>query len=160
MNDEEMHRATAREWRAAQIVFGAGFAIAIAVAGYFTWQQHKEAAQEQAALEAQQQQATQQAPAPPAQSAADQNRKDAMLVCAMELVNAKNFGIVPGYGQLISKYPHETGTRGRYACLAATQVAKYTLEADLICRNLQDPRCVLLYSITRDDGNVLYKRQG
>jgi hypothetical protein len=34
------------------------------------------------------------------------------------------------------------------------------IAADLVCRDLRDRRCVNLYSVTQDDGTVLYQRQG
>ena len=156
---DDMERATAREWAAARIVMIGGFAIAVVVAGYFAWQRHADT------LEAQQQQAQQiaalnqaQQPRQPfKETTQDEKAKGAMMFCAMELVNAKNMGIVPSFGQLASPLPRKTDTEGRYACLAATEVSKYVIEADLVCRQVTDPKCVHLHSIKTDDGSVLYQ---
>ena len=153
--DDANRRGTQREWLAARVVVVGGFLVAIAVAAYFTLRPAPQPVVEEqpAAPPAQQQVMT-------AQQAAEANARAGMMVCAMELVNAKNSGIIPSYGQLIDMLPKATGKRGRYVCRAATQAAKYAISADLVCRTLQDPRCVLLYRITAGDGTVLYQRQG
>ncbi|MBS0274943.1 MAG: hypothetical protein JSR55_11200 [Proteobacteria bacterium] len=156
---DDLKRATAREWAAARIVVIGGFALAIVVAGYFAWQRHE------AAVAAQQKQAQQIAALAKAQqqrpafreTTQDEKAKGAMLFCAMELVNAKNMGIVPSFGQLASPLPRKTDTQGRYACIAATQASEYVIEADLVCRQVNDPKCVHLHSIKTDDGTVLYQ---
>ena len=126
----------------------------IAVAAYFTLRPAPQpVAEVQPAAPAQQQMT-------PTQQAGDTNAKAGMMVCAMELMNAKNFGIIPSYGQLTSMVPKATDVRGRYICSAATSAAKYAIAADLLCRNLQDPRCVFLYRITTSNGTVLYQRRG
>ena len=153
MNDANM-RGIAREWLAARIVVVGGFLVAIAVAAYFTLRPAPQpVAEVQPAAPAQQQMTT-------AQQAADANAKAGMMVCAMELMNAKNFGIIPSYGQLTSIAPRATTVRGRYVCSAATSASQYIIAADLLCRTLQNPRCVFLYRITTGDGTVLYQRQG
>ncbi|HEX3666337.1 MAG TPA: hypothetical protein VHU23_14020 [Rhizomicrobium sp.] len=93
-----------------------------------------------------------------------QNRVQRILgeeaeVCTLALNNAKNFGIVPQYGQLASLRMVLTSVRGRYICAAQTKIAKYFLTLDLQCRDLKSPRCVSLYNIAQPDGTVLYQRQ-
>ncbi|HTQ14877.1 MAG TPA: hypothetical protein VMH86_13465 [Rhizomicrobium sp.] len=158
MNDDdhnnvvEMRRATAREWRAAQFVLAGGFVIALGVAGYFGWRAaHPPVTSEiaPAAPEATTQPTEQQ----------QEDAKAAILVCAQELLNAKNYGIVPGYGQLSNPYPKPTSAKGRYSCEAKTTSTTYVMTADLICRTLTDPRCVDLYRVQTSDGSVLYQRQ-
>jgi hypothetical protein len=152
MNDANM-RGISREWLAARIVVIGGFLIAIAVVAYFTLRPTPQpVAESQPAAPVPQQMTT-------AEQKANANARDGMMVCAMELVNAKNSGIVPAYGQLASMLPSATAVRGRYVCNAATPAAKYAIAADLLCRNLQDPRCVLLYQIATGKGTVLYRRQ-
>jgi hypothetical protein len=80
-------------------------------------------------------------------------------VCTTALTGAKNFGIVPQYGQLASAKVAQTNVQGRYACLAATHAAKYVMVVDLVCRNLKDPHCVSLYNVSQTNGTVLYQRQ-
>jgi hypothetical protein len=151
---DDMVRGTVREWFWARVILVGGFIVAIAVAGYFGWQRY------QATIRAQQQ------PAPQSQAAGQKSSheaeleakaKGAMMFCAMELLNAKNMGVVPSYGQLASPLPEKTAKTGRYACTAATQVTKYRIEANLVCRQLTNPACVQLHSITSDDGTVLYQ---
>ena len=81
------------------------------------------------------------------------------LVCSQAMVAAKNFGIVPAYAAQASLLPSETQIRGRYLCAASTNVGQYNIAVDLYCRELKNPRCVQLYSVTQQDGTVLYKRQ-
>jgi hypothetical protein len=154
----DMQRGTSREWAAARVVLILGFVIAIAVAGYFAWQRHQDEVAAQQQIDAAEQQANRPAMTP-AQAAQNANTQAAMMVCAMELVNAKNLGIVPPFGQLANLMPQPTKTRGRYICQAGTQVSKYELSADIICSTLTNPNCVKLYSIKSDDGTTLYQRK-
>lgn len=80
-------------------------------------------------------------------------------ICTMAINSAKNFGIVPQYGQLASAKLALTRVQGRYVCVAATKAAKYFLTVDLICRELKSPRCTSLYNVIQPDGTVLYQRQ-
>ena len=80
-------------------------------------------------------------------------------VCTQTLNSAKNFGIVPQYGELASPRLAATDLPGRYICVAQTKVAKYLMAVDLQCRNLNSPRCVSLYNVSQADGTVLYQRQ-
>ena len=151
----DMHsdgRALAREWRAAILVVVGGFAIAILVAAYFLLA--KPAVTPQAAAPEAGTPATQ----------AQENRQEAQLaavqeVCRLELASAKNFGLIPAFGRLNDPNPKATSVQGRYSCLAATASTQYTITGDLICRNLKDARCLVLYSVTQGDGSVLYQRQ-
>jgi hypothetical protein len=85
--------------------------------------------------------------------------KTEVQICSMALGSAKNFGIVPQYGQLASARLEQTNVQGRYACLAATHSTKYVLIVDLVCRNFKDPRCTSLYNVSQTDGTLLYQRQ-
>jgi hypothetical protein len=157
-NDDGMNRGTAREWFWARIVLIGGFAVAIAVAGYFVWQRHENtiAQQQEAArlaAEAQQQPHSMTVE----QARADENKKLGMVICAMELLSAKNMGIIPPYGQLADTQPHATGKKNRLACLAATEVNKYEIQADLFCRTLTSPQCMKLHSVKTGDGTTLFE---
>jgi hypothetical protein len=139
-------RATAREWRLAMFVVIGGFAIAIAVAVYF---------------------ALKPAPViqPPVSQTAtltpEQRRARAIqigkVLCDAEILNAKSIGVLPNYGKG-EGLPMRTDKPGRYVCIASTGVAKYAVAADVVCSTLLDPRCVNIYSVTSDDGTVLFKR--
>ncbi|HEX4160470.1 MAG TPA: hypothetical protein VHY79_18535 [Rhizomicrobium sp.] len=80
-------------------------------------------------------------------------------VCTLTLNAAKNFGIVPQYGQLATSRLALTNVKGRFVCMAQTKVAKYLMAVDLQCRNLDSPRCISLYNVSQADGTVLYQRQ-
>jgi hypothetical protein len=140
-------RATAREWRIAMFVVLGGFIIAVAIAAYFALRPAP--ATEATAVQ------------PPAPLTAQQRAViDAQLkaeLCSAELSSAKGFGIVPPYGKVVDTLKNGD-RRGRYICTASTGVAKYAIAADLVCAQLLDARCVNLYSVTSDDGTVLYKR--
>jgi len=149
---DDMQRATRREWAVAKFVVIGGLIIASAVAGYLGWQHYKEVAAEQliASPQYQEQQF---------QKARQENqiRVAGQLVCAMQLAQAKQLGIVPKYAQVISKMPYVTKTRGEYSCDVASQVSRYRITADLVCRQIVNPKCTKVVSVQMDDGTVLYK---
>jgi hypothetical protein len=139
------NRALAREWLAVRIIVIGGFAIALIAAiviGIIIPQYI--APRVQRALLAKQVVSILSAEA---------------QICTAALGSAKNFGIVPQYGQLASARLEQTTVQGRYACLAATHSTKYVLIVDLVCRNFKDPRCASLYNVSQTDGAVLYQRQ-
>jgi hypothetical protein len=138
------------EWYAALATIIGGFIVALAVAAYLTFGTKSE---------------TQTAAVLPSQ--ADIQRAHAVAIaklgaqlCGLELANAQTFGVVPNFGKLLTPMPRATDVRGRYVCVAGTQVTRYVLAGDLVCRNLKDSHCVSLFSVTQDDGTVLYQRQG
>jgi hypothetical protein len=147
-------RAISREWMAARIVVIGGFIIAIGLGTYFAMIVRADivARRHVALAEVQQGQAVENAQQQTAQAGLD--------LCTSALNHAKDFGIIPPFGQLASAEPKPSDVTGRYVCLAVTQVSKYTLAADLLCRDLKKPACVMLHSVTQDDGTVLYKKQG
>jgi hypothetical protein len=139
-------RATAREWRIAIIVVLGGFVIAIAVAVYFAV--HSAPAVAPAAQAAK--------PLTP-QQRHDLAVKIGKVLCDAELLNAKSIGIVPPYTKSAG-LPIHSDVPGRFICVVSTGVAKYAIAADLKCDELLDPRCVVVSSVTSDDGTVLFKR--
>ena len=158
---DDMVRGTAREWFWARIVLIGGFAVAIVLAAYFAWQRHEDqiAAQQQAAALTQGAQHQTMTPEQIRRARADENAKLGMMICAMELVGAKNMGVIPPYGQLAESQPRLTAKKGRLSCQAATQVTKYEIQADLVCRTLVNPNCIKLHSVKTDDGTVLYENK-
>ena len=155
--DGDDMRMTAREWTAAKIVFIGGFIIAIAVAGYFTWQQHEQALKDAATQQAQAQAEAQAAAAPTKAQIAAEQARIGLAVCLRDVINAINLGLVPKYAKLGSAAPQATKVQGRYTCLADTDVAKYKVTGDLMCSDMRKADCVKLYSIVSDDGTVLYQ---
>lgn len=139
------NRSLAREWLAIRIIVFGGFLVAVAAAIWFGIIVPKVIV-----------------PREMRETLTTQIRTlltEEAQVCMTALTNAKNFGIVPQYGQLASAKLAQTNVQGRYACLAATHAAKYILIVDLVCRSLKDSRCVSLYNISQSDGTVLYQRQ-
>jgi hypothetical protein len=139
------NRALAREWLAIRIIVLGGFLVAIAAAMWFGIIVPRVIA-----------------PRELREKLTTQIRTlltDELQICTTGLTNAKNFGIVPQYGQLGSHKLAATNVQGRYACLAATHATRYILIVDLLCRNLKDTRCVSLYNVSQTDGTVLYQRQ-
>jgi hypothetical protein len=137
-------RALSREWLAARIVVIGGLVVAAAVAAYFGWIKPAYLTPPQPT---------------PEQQEARANAQAVLDMCTTGVAAAKAFGILPPYGRLVSLNVGRTDVQGRYVCQAATQVAKYLVAVELYCRNLKDRRCVSLYSVTQDDGTVLYQRQ-
>jgi hypothetical protein len=138
-------RALAREWLAVRIIVIGGFAVALVAAIWFGVIVPKYIV-------------------PRELRAALTTRIQTLLtqeaqVCTAALATAKNFGIVPQYGQLATARLDQTNVQGRYACLARTPASKYVLIVDLICRNFKDPRCTSLYNVRQADGTLLYQRQ-
>ena len=131
------------EWRAALITIVGGIVVAIAVIAYM----HYRTIQQQQAIVTERAKLT-------------QTIQTAAQVCTQALATAKNFGIVPNYAALASMFPAATQVKGRYVCSGRTAVAQYNIAVDLLCRELKDPRCTLLYSVVQPDGTVLYKRRG
>ncbi|HEY3638798.1 MAG TPA: hypothetical protein VGK90_11660 [Rhizomicrobium sp.] len=141
----DTQRALAREWLAMRIIVIGGFIVALLAALYFgvlypyyilPHEEHTNFV----------------------------NRVQRLLgeeseICNLTLNGAKNFGIVPQYGQLVTSKLALTKVQGRYICIAHTAAEKYLMVVDLQCRNLKDPRCVSIYSILQADGTVLYQRQ-
>jgi hypothetical protein len=156
---DDMKRGTARDWFWARIVLIGGFAIAIAIAGLMVWQRHEAriaAQQEEASVLAKAAQG-QRNTMSPEQARADESRKMGMMICAMELLSAKNMGLIPPYGELADSQPRATNKKNRVSCLAATEVNKYQIQADLFCRTLTDSRCMKLHSVKTDHGTTLYE---
>ena len=91
----------------------------------------------------------------PAQSADAAGRQ----LCGAAVEIAQRFGVVPGFARSTSG-PQKSDVSGRYVCSAITDVTKYNIAVDLTCQDLTDERCYNLFSVSQDDGSVLYQRQG
>ncbi|MGD0191088.1 MAG: hypothetical protein ABSD74_10130 [Rhizomicrobium sp.] len=142
---DKSQAALSTEWLIARIVLIGGSVIAIAAIVWFGWVQPDMQRREIIAK-------------------VEQARHDyahaAMQLCVAGLSSAKNFGIVPPYGQLYGQNMYPTNVQGRYVCIAATHATRYLIAVDLLCRNLQDSHCTSLFSVVNQhDGTVLYQRQ-
>jgi len=78
--------------------------------------------------------------------------------CQATVSVAQSYGIVPNFAKAQGQ-PQTSDVRGRYVCAAATTTSKYLVAVDLICRNIQDPHCYNLFSVTQGDGTVIFQRQ-
>ncbi|HEY6579275.1 MAG TPA: hypothetical protein VIY09_08120 [Rhizomicrobium sp.] len=141
----ETQRALAREWLTVRIVVLGGFAAALVAGIYFgvIYPQFIQPREHHALLV----------------QRVEKLLHDEAQVCATALGTAKNFGIVPQYGQLITARLAPTDVPGRYICLAATNAAKYVMAVDLLCHDYRNVRCASLYNVSQSDGTVLYQRQ-
>lgn len=144
--------ALKREWLIARIVLIVGFALAIGAGTYLgvAWRNDVLQARQRAAAQIAQEQT--------AEKADEANAKARVQLCRAMLAQAQGFGIVPQFAKLSSAEPEATHTTGRYRCAAQTLSSKFTLAADLVCRDLKNPQCVSLYSVTQDGSAVLYQR--
>ena len=139
-----MHGAVAREWLIARIVVIGGLIIAAIAVIWFGWLQPTLIIHRLVERKEEQKQALVTA---------------VSAMCDMGLTAAKNFGIVPAYGQMATNSVYTTNVRGRYICIAATHAARYLVAVDLLCKDFKNKRCISLYSVTQTDGTVLYQRQ-
>jgi predicted negative regulator of RcsB-dependent stress response len=150
LEDNSKQHALSREWMAARIIVIGGFAVAIAIAGYFAYRVRQETLAEQ------------QASAPvvvtPKHIDAKTLARLELAICSAELLRAKDAGIVPQYGDLATASLAPTNVARRFICVAKTALTKYFIGADLRCDNLADPRCVSLYRVVLKDGTLLYSR--
>jgi hypothetical protein len=136
-----------REWLAARIVFVVGFVIAVGFAVF--WSMTRNVGMTAMGGE--------QAVAASGQAAAPTS--EGMMACRASVILAENFGVVPNTLKF-SGGPNKTDTVGRYTCLADDKAGtRYSVTFDLVCRQLNDARCVLLYQASKPDGTVLYQRQ-
>ncbi len=95
---------------------------------------------------------------PPARTVAVA-RQLAMALCTAGLASAQGFALVPAYTKLASDLVQVGTVRGRYTCFAQTDAARYQITFDLMCRDLNKPKCVNLYSVTQDGGGTIYQRR-
>lgn len=82
----------------------------------------------------------------------------AQQFCRSTVGVAQSFGIVPNAASPAGP-PQKTDVTGRYVCVAQNGATRYTISVDLICRELGDQSCFNLFTVTQDDGSVLFQRQ-
>lgn len=147
--DDTKQRALKREWAAARIVVIGGFIVAVAVAGYFVWKARQE----------------QLAQTPVVHATVVHPKIDAkalqqleLALCTVELMHAKDIGMVPQYGELASAQLYHGSVPNRFICVAKTHLTNYFISADLLCNKITDPRCVSVYRVALKDGTLIYSR--
>ena len=94
----------------------------------------------------------------PEQDRALQQRQLAVALCSAGLTSAQGFALVPAYTKLASAVIQTGSVNGRYTCFAETDAAKYQITFDLMCKDLNDPKCISLYSVTQDGTGAIYQR--
>ena len=95
----------------------------------------------------------------PGQDSAEARRQIAIALCGAGLASAQGFAIVPAYTKLASDFVQAGSVSGRYTCFAQTDAAKYQITFDLMCKDLNDPRCINLFSVTQDGTGAIYQRR-
>jgi hypothetical protein len=86
-------------------------------------------------------------------------RQMAIALCNAGLASAQGFALVPAYTKLASDLVQVGTVKGRYTCFAQTDAARYQITFDLMCRDLNKPKCVNLYSVMQDGGAAIYQRR-
>lgn len=149
MSQVEQDLRTLRvEWVVARVVFAVGVAASAAV---FVWLGlHRGSFGESGGVSS--------AIAQGGESSQASSQSAAQQFCSSAVGVAQSFGIVPN-GATPAGAPQKTDVTGRYVCVAQNGTAHYTISVDLICRALGDPRCFNLFTVTQDDGSVLFQRQ-
>ena len=138
---EQDLRTLSVEWVVARVVFALGILASIAV---FVWLGlHRTAPTITQSGES-------------AQDASAQG--PAQQFCSSAVGVAQSYGIVPN-AATPSGPPQKTDVTGRYVCLAQNGAARFTISVDLLCKELGDQRCFSLFTVTQDDGSVLFQRQ-
>lgn len=93
------------------------------------------------------------------QQAALQRHEMTVALCSAGLASAEGFALVPGYTKLASDIVQTGSVAGRYTCFGQTDAAKYQITFDLMCKNLDDPKCINLFSVTQDGTGSIYQRR-
>jgi hypothetical protein len=143
-DSEQDHRGLTREWAAARVVLGIGFALALAVCGYFIYQAYE--ARHAAELASQ-----------PQQIDRKKLARAELAVCSAELIRARALGAVPEYGELASANLLHSGGM-HFICAAQTHLTRYYISAELRCNNLGDAKCVSIDRVVLKDGTLVYAR--
>ena len=147
--DDTKQRALKREWAAARIVVIGGFIVAIAVVGYFLWKARQDRLAHEPVVHA-----TVVRPKVDAKTL----RQLELAFCTVELIHAKDLGMVPNYGELASGQLYHGTVPNRFICEAKTHLTHYFISADLLCNKLTDPRCLSVYRVALKDGTLIYSR--
>jgi hypothetical protein len=134
------------EWRGALITIVGGVIIVAAVFGYLAYRRASAEHQREMAL------------------AAERNRQIALVkaaatVCNVSLNTSKNLGIVPRYAALARALPIATKRTGRYVCVGGTNVSHYNMVVDLLCKQVNQSKCINLVAVVQDDGTILYRKR-
>lgn len=83
----------------------------------------------------------------------------ARTLCTAGLTSAQAVALVPSYTKLAGDFVQLGAVKGRYICFAQTDAARYQIAFDLMCRDLNRPNCVSLYSVVQDGTGAIYQRR-
>jgi hypothetical protein len=83
----------------------------------------------------------------------------AKALCTAGLASAQAFALVPAYTKLAGDFVQAGALKGRYICFAQTDAARYQIAFDLMCRDLNRPNCVRLFSVVQDGTGAIYQRR-
>jgi hypothetical protein len=83
----------------------------------------------------------------------------ALALCNAGLASALGFALVPPFTKLASDEVQMGAVTGRYTCYARTDASKYQITFDLMCKDLNDPKCINLFSVAQDGTGVIYQRR-
>jgi len=82
-----------------------------------------------------------------------------LAVCTVELMRAKDLGVIPSYGQLASgQLVRAPDAPHRFICEAQTHLTNYFISADVLCGKIADPRCVSVYRVATKEKQLVYSR--
>lgn len=77
-------------------------------------------------------------------------------ICKVAVERARDYGTLPS-GATQDGSAKSTDVKGRKSCIADVSGEKYTITADLKCKDLKNHECLPLYSVERSDGLSLYQ---
>lgn len=77
-------------------------------------------------------------------------------ICKVAVQRARDYGTIPMSATQDSS-AKRTDVADRKSCDASANGEKYTITADLKCKDLKNPDCLPIYSVERSDGLSLYQ---
>lgn len=77
-------------------------------------------------------------------------------ICKVAVERARDYGTLPP-GATQDGSAKSTDVKDRKSCIADVNGEKYTVTADLKCKDLKNHECLPLYSVERSDGLSLYQ---
>jgi hypothetical protein len=146
--------ALKREWLAARTVFVAGFLVAFAFVGWWSYahrvttDQFGNTESTAGSLNEQMDEAV----------ASGKTTKEGFAFCRLVIAMGENYGVVPATMRFAGG-PGKTDVQGRYICTGDDDAnVRYVFTAEHVCRDLNNAECASLVTIVKADGAILFKR--
>jgi len=79
-------------------------------------------------------------------------------VCQATLARVNDFGIIESGATLTSDEATTTDTPNRVVCTAKAGATTYTITVDSPCGDMNDARCLQLFTVTDSSGATLFRR--